>query len=81
MEALYREKGGADAEFNCAAVALDADDLDRLERDVRDRTLPETTGFFFGESDGTEMQCDLAFIRKAREAIAAGLTVYYTSWW
>jgi hypothetical protein len=34
-----------------------------------------------GESDGTEQADDLAFITKAREAIAQGQTVFYDSWW
>jgi hypothetical protein len=34
--------------------------------------LHHTDGFFFGASDGTEIDDDLRFIRKAREAIAAG---------
>ena len=80
MEALYREKGGTQ-EFNCVNVQLTADDLDRLEAAIRGRKLPPTCGFFFGESNGKEIYDDLAFVAKAREAIADGLTVYYTSWW
>ena len=81
MRDLYYDKGGAAESFNCVPVVLTADDLDRLEAAIRARSLPDTKGFFFGESDGSEMQDDLAFIAKAREAIAAGLTVYYDSWW
>ena len=81
MEELYRDKGGVAEPFNCVPVTLDADDLDRLEIDIKAGRLPHTTGFFFGESDGTETADDLAFVAKAREAIAAGLTVFYTSWW
>jgi hypothetical protein len=45
--------------------------------------LPQTQGFFFGNSqlDEEEVKDDLEFIRDAREAIAAGEYVYYTSWW
>ncbi len=81
MESLYRTKGGAEPVFNCVNLALSADDLDQLEADIRSRCLPKTAGFFFGESDGTENAGDLDFIAKARDAIAAGLFVYYTSWW
>lgn len=81
MEALYREKGGTDPQFNCVNLQLTADDLDRLEHAVRSGNLPQTTGFFFGVSDGSETEDDLAFIAKAREAIAEGLTVFYSSWW
>jgi hypothetical protein len=81
MEALYREKGGDADEFNCVGVRLEAADLDALEEAVQNQRLPETVGFFFGVSDGTEAPGDLEFIRKARDALGKGLFVYYTSWW
>lgn len=81
MQDLYYDKGGSAECFNCVPVVLTAEDLDRLEAAIRAKELPHTIGFFFGETDGTEMDDDLAFIAKAREAIAAGLTVYYDSWW
>jgi hypothetical protein len=81
MENLYREKGGTAESFNCVRMVLAAPDLDRLEADIKERRLPETQGFFFGDSDGSETAGDLAFIGKARAAIQSGLTVYYTSWW
>jgi hypothetical protein len=81
MEKLYREKGGADESFNCVPVVLAASDLDRLEADIRESRLPDTQGFFFGDSNGSESTSDLTFISKARAAIQSGLTVYYTSWW
>jgi hypothetical protein len=81
MENLYYEKGGNAESFNCVYVALTPSDLDRLEADVREGRLPHTEGFFFGRSDGSERDDDLAFIAKARDAIQSGLTVYYTSWW
>lgn len=81
MERLYREKGGREDSFNCVNVLLTAGDLDRLEADIRSGNLPRTSGFFFGESDGTETEDDLHFIAKARQAIADGLTIYYSSWW
>jgi hypothetical protein len=54
---------------------------DALEHAVRSRTLPPTTGFFFGQTDGSEYDEDLAFITRARAALARGEAVYYTSWW
>ena len=80
MQDLYVEKGGGEA-FNCVPVILEAEDLDRLEADIRAGRLPETIGLFFGESDGSEAEDDLIFIAKARAAIAEGYTVYYDSWW
>lgn len=81
MEELYYSKGGTAQSFNCVCVALDEDDLNQLEADIRAGNLPPTNGFFFGQSDGTEMEADLLFVTKARDAIAAGYTVFYDSWW
>jgi hypothetical protein len=81
MERLYHDKRGAQEKFNCANVQLTAADLATLETAIRTSALPKTTGFFFGASDGTEAEDDLAFIIKAREALAAGMTVFYSSWW
>ncbi len=80
MEELYYEKGGI-KQFNCAKVALTIKDLGRLESDIKSSRLPWTSGFFFGISDGTEIEDDLHFIAKARKAISNGLVVYYDSWW
>lgn len=81
MERLYRRKNGSDRDFNCANVELTLEDLDRLESDIRSGGLPPTSGFFFGSSDGSELDGDLQFIAKARAAIKAGASLYYTSWW
>ncbi|MCZ8036445.1 MAG: hypothetical protein O9288_17050 [Novosphingobium sp.] len=81
MEHLYRAKGGTAEDFNCVNLQLDAADLDALEHAVRSKTLPPTVGFFFGQTDGSEYGEDLAFIARAREALARGEAVYYTSWW
>ena len=81
MEQLYFEKGGNSDCFNCTTVALTADDLDRLETAIHMNALPNTSGFFFGKSNGAEIDDDLDFIRKARQAISEGSTVFYDSWW
>lgn len=81
MERLYRQKGGQGEHFNCDNLVLTTADLDQLEADVKANTLPHTTGFFFGQSRPDEQALDLAFIEKARAAIAEGKTVYYSSWW
>lgn len=81
MRELYYAKGGSAESFNCVPVVLTTEDLDRLETAIHAGTLPDTAGFFFGDSDGTETEDDLAFIAKARAAIDEGLTVYYDSWW
>ncbi len=98
MRALYQQKSGEtlhttdeggklntylDEEFNAGqGVELTAEDLDALEQAVNSNGLPQTTGFFFGESVTEEDKPqDLEFIRNARAAIAHGHKVYYTSWW
>ena len=81
MDALYREKGGEDAEFNCVPVQLTAEDLDALETAVSEGSLPHTEGFFFGRSTGDEKDDDLAFIAKAREVLASGESLFYVSSW
>ena len=81
MEALYRSKGGQSEPFNCTTVELTASDLIDLEAAVRNRLLPETSGFFFGETDGSEIEDDLVFIAKAHDAIRDGMAVYYDCWW
>ena len=55
--------------------------LPPLEADIKEAGLPATCGFFFGASDGTETEDDLAFIAKAREKVKKGYTVFYDSWW
>lgn len=70
------------SEFNCIALELNSKDLDELEIAIKNDTLPETTGFFFGNnSDEEYKEDDLAFIKKAREALDAGLPVFYDSSW
>ena len=83
MQNLYNVKGGQGRDFNGDCVVLDNFDLDNLEHDLEQGDLPDTTGFFFGNSvrDDDELKNDLEFVRKARTAIANGKTVYYTSWW
>ena len=80
MENKYRDKGGI-KEFNCTTVQLAPEDIDLLEVVIDENKLPETCGFFFGKSDGSERAEDLEFITKARAAFAKGLSVYYYAWW
>jgi hypothetical protein len=80
MQNLYDAKGGTSSNFNGDCVVLDNEDLDNLEQDIKDGNLPDTSGFFFGQSDDNDSD-DLEFVSKARETINEGKTVYYTSWW
>jgi len=83
MERLYRAKGGTKESFNCVQVRLTMDDLNLLETAVLTNQLPVTEGFFFGTNppDAWSMEQDMAFISKAKVAIASGDAVYYDSWW
>jgi hypothetical protein len=81
MHELYRSKGGANPDFNMSPVQLTADDLDALEAAVQAERLPETVGFFFGQSDGGELGEDLKFVERARAALKAGYSVFYFAWW
>lgn len=82
MQDLYYERGG-DESFNCIPVRLYLEDLDALEEAIKNRQLPHTTGFFFGNNppDAETDAYDLDFVKKARELIAQGYAVYYDSWW
>jgi hypothetical protein len=69
-------------EFNCdVGVELTLDDLVALAVAVETNALPETSGFFFGQSSTEDAEDDRRFIRVAREAITEGFRVYYSSWW
>jgi len=83
MRNLYRAKGGAYDDFNCRAVPLSIMDVDMLEQAIRQRKLPTTSGFFFGQSTALAevIEDDLAFVDKARTAIANGQTIIYAAWW
>lgn len=80
MHDLYDAKGGSEV-FNCVNLRLRSDDLEALKAAITATALPATDGFFFGASDGSEIDDDLAFIAKAEAAIAQGLTVFYRAWW
>jgi len=82
MEDLYRERGGESEMFNGVELELTWEDLDQLEQDVKEKRLPATTGFFFGEdSDEHYLEQDLEFIKTARADLFMGLKVFYNSSW
>lgn len=77
------EEYGFDGEFNCDYLLLTEKDLDRIEMEIKQESLPSTSGFFFGNfpPDEQSKKDDLAFVEAARQAIAEGNVVYYSSWW
>ena len=101
MEKLWKSKGKpcleeSDGAFNCVPVELTFSDIEQLEAEITNMTMPETAGFFFGDDsfghtdeDGNELpeddyyykERDLEFIKDARKALTEGKKVYYSSWW
>jgi hypothetical protein len=81
METLYYAKGGSSDSFNCVNLELTLQDLKDLYEDLKTNTLPETSGFFFGQTRPEEMENDLNFVEAALKAIEEGEYVYYSSWW
>ncbi len=68
--------------FNGIEVELTWEDLSKLEKDIKDNKLPDTTGFFFGsDSDEYYRNQDLEFIAEAKTQIFLGFKVFYNSSW
>jgi len=80
MSQIYQEKGGLEV-FNCVPVMLEQADLDRIREEVMARNLPNTEGFFFGESTDEDYKQDLEFLDLAQKSLTEGYTVWYDSWW
>ena len=93
MEDLFDEKAdaqgyeghsgafGIERVFNCQPIRLTWQDINDLESAVLSEALPNTKGFFFGESHPGDKELDLAFIKEARKAMGGDYEVYYDSWW
>ena len=89
MENLYRSRGGEDVFNTETELSLSLDDLDALEQDIVQGELPETKGFFFGgdsyehyaHPQHGDRRIDMEFLKKARNCIAHGGEISYTSWW
>lgn len=50
---------------NCQKIELDADAIKKIIEAVKNEALPETSGFFFGRSDGSEKEMDLKIFEGA----------------
>lgn len=85
MESLWSIKTGKSGnELNCQELELTIEDLDQLCLRVRNGTLPETQGFFFGadtSEDESRKNYDLQFIAEAKDSINRKEKVFYTCWW
>jgi hypothetical protein len=81
MENIYVSRGGGDS-FNCIPLSLTLEDIESLEENVINHSLPKTAGFFFGNGADIEYyQDDLAFIKHAKKVLKKGGEVIYDSWW
>jgi hypothetical protein len=81
MQRLWESKGNS-GEFNGDELELTWEDLDKLEQDIRNKKLPDTSGFFFGNNaDDHYREDDLKFVREAKAEAFLGLKVFYNSSW
>jgi hypothetical protein len=81
MHRLWESRGNS-GEFNGDELELTWDDLDQLEQDIRNKNLPDTSGFFFGrDADDEYREHDLKFVRDAKAEAFLGLKVFYNSSW
>ena len=81
MQQLWESRGNS-GNFNGNELELTYDDLESLELDVIAGTLPNTSGFFFGnDADTHYRKQDLEFIKHARAELFMGLKVFYNSSW
>tara|TARA_R110002020_G_scaffold19535_2_gene67404 strand:- start:1863 stop:2222 length:360 start_codon:yes stop_codon:yes gene_type:complete len=86
---MKRTNNESPDQFNCVDLVLREEDIIKLEKDIEDRKLPETEGFFFGDDTYNDeetykkyyLKDDMAFIEAAKEAIHEGKEVVYTCWW
>ena len=81
MRRLWESKGNSGS-FNGDELELTWDDLEQLEQAIRDKNLPDTSGFFFGnDADDHYREHDLKFVREAKAEAFLGLKVFYNSSW
>ena len=81
MHRLWESRGNSGG-FNGDELELTWDDLEQLEQDIRNKNLPGTTGFFFGnDADDEYREQDLKFVREAKAEAFLGLRVFYNSSW
>ncbi len=92
-----KENDETPGEFNCVELQLSAEDIDNFEQAMTAMEFPEANGFFWGsdsykwnsEAGETDRilekyyyrDRDQDFINDAREALAKGYRVYYSSWY
>jgi hypothetical protein len=83
MQKLWEAKGNS-GEFNGDELELTWEDIDMLEKDIKNGDLSKlgTTGFFFGNpSDDVYKDQDLQFCVNAKAECFLGRKVFYNSSW
>ena len=76
------ESLGNTGDFNGDQLEIDWAMLERLEYDIKNGELPQTSGFFFGgNADADYYEQDLEFVKNARAELFLGLKVFYNSSW
>ena len=84
MEKLAEAKGLDYDSFNGIELELTWEDLDQLEKDIKNGTVSKlgTSGFFFGNpSDDHYKEYDLKFCIDAKAECFIGRKVFYNSSW
>ena len=82
----YIVQAFADGKDECQRIELSAEQIEKIVMAVQAKNLPHTEGFFFGASDGSESEKDVAVLRKAIEWVnvkekGVSRTVYYRASW
>lgn len=73
-----------DWQLNGQELPLYDEDIEMLEQEVNEGTLPETAGFFFGGDsrfDEEQKKITLEFIADAKKALKKGKAVFYQNSW
>lgn len=71
---------------NCEPIDLSVEDLQKIIAAIKAKELPETTGFFFGASDGSEDEESIETLEKAlawletKESRVSRSVEYRASW-
>lgn len=82
MKNLFFDKGGiTTSDFNHDIVFLTVEDVENLKTAIVEETLPKTSGFFFGDSDGRVKEGDLEKADLMLDALSKNSAIYYTSSW
>jgi len=82
----YIVQNFAEGVDKCQEINLSEEKMEQLIRAVEERALPKTTGFFFGESDGSERESDLKTLNAAlkwlrKESKRIGREIVYQASW